>query len=265
MDFIIYEKKDCFASIALNRPKKLNALNDQMLTEVREALLDADADEQIRVVILKGNGRAFSAGFDVSADQTPKVTPADWNGHFSNAWKTFMTIWDMEKPVIAQVQGHCLGGGFDLTMACDLTIAAENAQFGEPEVLFAGTCMFLLLPWLTTMKLCKQILLTGEPISAERALELGLINQMVPLESLEQAVLNLAKKLARLPLGTPNQNKRLINRAYELMNVREALTLSRDHAVHVLLSKDGEALEFDRIVEQEGLKAALRWREAKFP
>ena len=234
MDFIIYEKKDCFASIALNRPKKLNALNDQMLTEVREALLDADADEQIRVVILKGNGRAFSAGFDVSADQTPKVTPADWNGHFSNAWKTFMTIWDMEKPVIAQVQGHCLGGGFDLTMACDLTIAAENAQFGEP-------------------------------ISAERALELGLINQMVPLESLEQAVLNLAKKLARLPLGTPNQNKRLINRAYELMNVREALTLSRDHAVHVLLSKDGEALEFDRIVEQEGLKAALRWREAKFP
>ena len=88
---------------------------------------------------------------------------------------------------------------------------------------------------------------------------------MVPLESLEQAVLNLAKKLARLPLGTPNQNKRLINRAYELMNVREALTLSRDHAVHVLLSKDGEALEFDRIVEQEGLKAALRWREAKFP
>lgn len=175
-----------------------------------------------------------------------------------------MTVWDMGKPVIAQVQGHCLGGGFDLTMACDLVIAAENAEFGEPEVLFAGTCMFMLLPWLTTMRTCKQVLLTGDTIGAQRAEELGLINQVVPKDVLEETVEALAKRMARMPLGTLPLNKRLINRVYELMNVREALTLSRDNAVSALFSKEREALEFDQIVARDGLKAALRWRDARF-
>ena len=264
MEYILIEKTHYSATIILNRPQKLNALNDEMLFEVRQALQDAQADPSVRVVVLKGAGRAFCAGFDVSADQKPKVTASDWNSHFSNAKETFMAIWDMAKPVIAQVQGHCLGGEFDMSMACDLTIAADNAKFGEPEVLFAGTCMFMLLPWLTSLKACKQILLTGESIGAQRALEMGLVSQVVPAEELEQTVQSLVKKMARMPLGTLPLNKKLINRTYELMNVREALTLSCDNAVNALLSKEGEALEFDQIVARDGLKAALQWRDQRF-
>lgn len=151
-----------------------------------------------------------------------------------------------------------------MVMACDLAVASESSIFGEPEVLFAGTCMFMLMPWLVNVKVCKQILLTGENFDAKRALDLDLVNMVVPDEELDKTVDCWVRNMARIPLGTLPYNKKLINRTYELMHVREAFDLSRDAAAYALATKSGEALEFDSIAQRDGLKAALTWRKARF-
>ena len=262
--WIISRTEGAVAEITLDRPRKRNALTDEMLMEVRDALAQADADPVVRVIVLSGAGGAFSAGFDVSPDGKKRSGIGDWEQHFSNASQTFRAIWDLSTPVIAKIDGPCLGGGFDMVMACDMAIASDRSIFGEPEVLFAGTCMFMLLPWLVNTKACKQILLTGDTFGAEQALKWDLINQVVPREELDAAVARLVDKMVKIPLGTLPYNKRLINRTYELMHVREAMDLSREAAAFALATKSGEALEFDRIAQAQGLKAALAWRDQRF-
>jgi enoyl-CoA hydratase/carnithine racemase len=261
---IIYMKKNWLATISLNRPAKLNALTDQMMTELRKALLQAEADEEIRVVVIKGEGRAFSAGFDVTPTQHPRTTTAEWREHFSNGNSTFRTIWNLSKPVIAQVHGACLGGGFDLTMACDITICSEDAFFGEPEVRFGGTSMFLLLPWLVSMKTAKHILLTGDNIYAQQALQYQIVQQVVPLGELEEAVEKFARRLAAIPLGTVPLNKKLLNRAYELMGMEHAVQMSEEASILGITSLSDEAKEFESVARRDGLKAAIAWRDAKY-
>ena len=215
--------------------------------------------------MLTGAGRAFSAGFDLSPEVSTYETAQDWRGHISNGNDTFRAIWDTAKPVIAKVNGYCLGGGFDMTLACDVVIASETAKLGEPEVLFGGTSMYILLPFMTDMRTVKHILFSGENFSANQMLDWRLVTKVVPPEELDNAVADYAKRLATLPIGTPQLNKALMNRIYDLMGAREATLVSGDTAVYALTrKKSAESMEFYDRMKRDGTKAALQWRNARF-
>lgn len=262
--FISLDKDEAVAAITLNRPRKLNALTDELMTELTEALRIVGADDDVRVVVLTGAGRAFSAGYDISPRPVPRTTVQEWRSHFRIGVGAMRAIWDCPKPVIAKVRGACLGGGFDLMFACDLAVAADDASFGEPEVKFGGGSMFMILPWLIGMRHVNEILLTGETVDARRAYELGLINRVVPLNLLDESVEEMARRMSLVPNGTLVKNKASIHRVYELMGVSEAVRLGEDIAAMTLSSREGESLEFDRIAAEEGLNSALAWRAARF-
>lgn len=265
-EFIQFSVADGVGTITLDRPDKLNALTDELMTEVAVALGQCANDDRVQVVVLTGAGRAFSAGFDISTREVPRVSVNDWKSHFRIGTAAMQKVWDLPKPVIAKVRGPCLGGGFDLAFSCDLIVAADDARFGEPEVKFGGGCMFMLLPWIVGIRHVKEILLTGNMLSARRAHEIGLINDVVPLDALDASVAQLAAHMCRVPKGTLGRNKALIHRVYELMGVREAVRLSEDSAVLGLSAKTtgGVFDEFDRISAELGVSAALQWQKARY-
>ncbi len=250
------------ATITLHRPDKLNAITPRMAEEVRSALAVAEKDPGVRVVVLKGSGRAFSAGFDLSP-RPPASTSREWRSRFEHVSAICRAIWDLDKPVLAQVQGVCLGAAFDIAMACDLVICAEDASFGEPEVRFGGTCQYLMLPWLVGMKTARYLLLTGDTIDAGQALAAQLVNQVVSLAELDSAVHALCRKLAVHPDGTLALNKRALNRAYELMGLAETVAASEDRAILAALGHSEEAAMLADVLSRGGLKAGLAWLEAR--
>jgi enoyl-CoA hydratase len=259
---IRYRRGRWWATITLHRPDKLNAITPRMAAEVQSALAVAAQDSGVRVVVLKGSGRAFSAGFDLSP-RPPASTSREWRSRFEHVSAICRAIWDLDKPVLAQVHGVCLGAAFDITMACDLVICAEDASFGEPEIRFGGTCQYLVLPWQVGMKMAKYLLLTGDTIDAPLALAAQLVNQIVPLAQLESAVDALCRKLAMHPDGTLALNKRALNRAYELMGLAETVAASEDRAVLAALGHSAEAATLTDVLSRGGLKAGLAWLEAR--
>lgn len=265
-EFIRYGCADGVATLTLNRPEKLNALTDELMSELTAALAHCEQDEQVQVVVLTGAGRAFSAGFDISPRPVPRVSVDDWKTHFRIGCAAMRKVWDLQKPVIAKVRGPCVGGGFDLAFSCDLIVAADDAKFGEPEVKFGGGSMFMLLPWIVGMKHVNEILLTGNMLTAQRAYELGIVNSVVSLEELDAAVQRLATHMCRLPAGTLSRNKTLIRRVYEIMGVREAVRASEDSSVLNLSARttSQEPNEFERISAAQGVTAALAWQKARF-
>ena len=266
LEFVQLSCADGVATITLQRPAKLNALTDELMTELALALDHCAQDDAVQVVVLTGAGRAFSAGFDISARVVPRVSVNDWKSHFRTGNSAMQRVWDLPKPVIAKVRGPCLGGGFDLAFSCDLIVAAEDAQFGEPEVKFGGGCMFMLLPWIVGIRHVNEILLTGNMLSAKRAYELGVINEVVTGDALDAAVDKLAGHMCRIPKGTLSRNKAMIHRIYELMGVKEAVRVSEDSSVLSLSSKTtaGTVDEFDRISAEQGVSAALAWQKARY-
>jgi enoyl-CoA hydratase len=263
---ILYSKENFVGTITLNRPQKHNALTQDMLIEMRRMLLGTEADDEVRVVVIKGaGGKAFSSGFDLSPDRGHKPQNGiEWRAHLQSNNNAFQTIWEMGKPVIAQVQGHCLAGAFDMMTACDLVVCTENSMFGEPEILFGGTSQYLMLPYVIDLRICKQLMLTGEKIDAQTALRANLVNYVVSEEEIDTVVANLCGRMCKLPYGTLQLNKRALNRAYDLMGVPEAVKMSLDAAHYSLVCKSAEAQAFNDVVAEKGLKAAFAWRDEKF-
>ncbi len=203
---LIYEKRDGVAWITLNNPERYNALEKQMRAELKEALEDAWKDESVRVVVIRGSGKAFSAGGDIKAmmEWTPTVAMKELK-ELGTAFVIERIIREMPKPVIAMVHGYCLGGGFELAMSCDLVIASEDAKFGSPEVgigLMPGSGGTQMLPKLVGEKRAKWMIFTGDQISAKEALEMGIVNMVVPSDRLQEAVEEVVEKLkSRAPLA----------------------------------------------------------------
>jgi len=195
------------AWITLNRPHALNAINGQVHQSLLSALARADADGGIRAVVLRGNGRAFSAGGDLKA-----VAAAEEMGHPSALGAA---IWDLAKPVVAAVHGYCLGQACELAAVCDLTLAAEGAQFGEVEINHGWGPPLAITPYTLTLKRAKEILLLGETFSAQLAMEIGLVNRVVPDDALTAEADRVARRLAALEPVAVAGNKRLVNQVYE--------------------------------------------------
>ena len=278
MDYqdIIYERDGGKARIILNRPEKMNALTRMLQQELNHALWEADNDTQIHVVILKGAGRTFSAGYDLTAagnlpppanDQyaavyRSRVKLDDDIWRLEQGQRDRMAIFDMHKPVIAQVHGYCLAGGTDLALLCDMVIAAEDAVIGFPPTRAMGSPVAHMWTYLCGPQWAKRLLLTGDSVSGADAARIGLVLQAVPREQLEEAVEALADRLCLIDPDLLSANKRICNIALELMGAR---TLQRMAAEMDGRAHQAEAVrEWGRISREQGLKAALEHRDSKF-
>jgi enoyl-CoA hydratase/carnithine racemase len=170
----------------------------------------------------------------------------------------------MRKPVIASVQGHCLGGGCELAMVCDLTIAAEDALFGEPEIRFSNVGPVMVMPWIIGLKRARELLYLGDPIDARTALAYGMVNRVVPRAELTSATLKVARRMALMSPEALAATKLAINRGAEAAGFRNAINAGVDVLAALYAARTEVGVKFDEIREKEGLGAALRWRAAQF-
>ena len=264
---IIVETIDRVARITLNRPERTNALNQAMLDEIGRALDGIEDDAGIRAVIVRGAGSAFSSGFDLKEQMERRPQGVEqWTAILRKDFDTIMRFWHCPLPTIAAVRGPCLAGACELALACDITIAADDAFFGEPELKFGAGIVSMILPWIVGPKVAKEIILTGEDrISASRAREIGMVNRIVPAQELDEAALSMARHIAAIDPHLVRETKRAINRALEAQNMLQALeeALAIDLAIEGAGSPD--KAEFMEIARRDGLKAALAWRDARFP
>lgn len=263
MEQVLLEKKGHKAYLILNRPEKLNALSMDMYRRIGNLLDEIEADDEIRVVILKGNGKAFSAGYDLSQDESD-ITILQERKEIGvsndNRWK----IWNSSKPFIAQLHKYCLGGACELALPCDYLIGADDLLIGEPEIQFGENPAFLMIPWVCGLRKGKELLLTGEKITGKEAAEIGLITRSYPEEKLEEEVEKLADKLIKISPPALFMQKRGINKIFETAGMRTSLESWVDLALYFKVLKTDEVIEFNRIVDEQGLKAALAWRDEYF-
>jgi len=246
--------------LTLNRPAKLNAISAELRDALTDAIADATADERVRVVVIAGAGRAFCSGYDL-AEAAP-ATAWDWRDVLARDVAATLAIWSCPKPVIAQVHGYALAGGLELAMACDLIVAAEDAQLGEPEIRFGSAPVTLLMPYVIGQKRTRELLMTGDLIGAAEAERIGLVNRVVPVERLVAEVDALAEKLARVPPDVMAPTKLMLNRAMDAAGFAAAVEAGLDLQSFVNMS--ATAREFDTIVRSDGLKAALAWRDRRY-
>ncbi len=251
--------------LVLDRPDRLNALSHELVDALDRAIEAAAVDPAVRVVVIEGAGRAFSAGYDLNEEVDEVVEgPLQWRDLLARDIAVTMRLWDCPKPVIAQVHGYCLAGGLELAMACDLIVAAEGTKLGEPEIRYGSAPVTLLMPALIGQKKTRELLLTGDLIDADEAERIGLVNRVVPAERLSVEVNALADRLARTPPEVMRLTKHLLNRAMEGAGLREAIAAGLDLGALINAADTPEQREWDAIVRRDGVKAALAWRDRRY-
>ena len=238
--------------ITLNRPEKRNAINNGMRAELFTALEDADVDGTVHVTIVRGAGQCFSSGYDLKRaadDERPYYTAGgdgSWSRHVTEGW---VRIWDLAKPVIAQVHGYAMAGGTELAAACDLVYVAHDATFSYPVVRVISPPDFQYHPWLVGMRNAMELVLTGDPVTGDDAVRMGLANRAFDAEELDTRVVAIAERIAGVPAELLQINKRSVHRAMEIMGIRTGLRAgselqglaSKLPAVQALLAGDAVA------------------------
>jgi enoyl-CoA hydratase len=252
--------------ITLNRPEKRNALNDRLRGEIIAALQAGDTDPDVRVTIVRGAGKCFSAGYDLSGTGDEGFPPAyhaaSGLGMFQrNVTQGWMSIWDLAKPVIAQVHSYCLAGGTELASGCDLVYVAEDAQIGYPAVRF-GVPDMQYHAWLLGMRNAMEAVLTGDSMTGIEAARMGFANRAYPADELEQRVLEIAQRIATTPSDILQINKRTVHRAMEVMGMRAAIREGTEMCALSTATETFKAFMADRT--DNGLTAALTRRDSPF-
>jgi len=272
---LLYAVEDAVATITLNRPQSLNTIVPPMPDEVQDAVHAAVADGAVKVIVVRGAGRSFCAGYDFSGGFH------HWDEHITSggAWdpgkdfvmatapsvsptQKFMSLWRAPKPVIAQVHGWCVGGGSDFALCADLVIASEDARIGTPYARMWGA--YLSGMWLYRLGLtrAKEYALTGRPLSGAQAAEVGLINRAVPFTDLEATVRAEAERLARIPLSQLAAMKLVVNQAYENMGLASTQTLGP--ILDGLMRNTPDARRFIELAQAEGVGAVVAERDGPF-
>ncbi|HEX4436285.1 MAG TPA: crotonase/enoyl-CoA hydratase family protein [Solirubrobacteraceae bacterium] len=272
---VLYETDGPIATITLNRPERLNTIVPPMPDELQDAVHRAGRDEAVKVIVLRGAGRSFCAGFDFGGGfhhwDENMTTDGRWDPGKDFAMATspdagpvpkFMSLWRSPKPVIAQVHGWCVGGGSDMALCADLVIASEDARIGTSYSRMWGA--YLTGMWLYRLGLtkAKEYALTGKPLSGVEAVEAGLINAAVPFANLEEEVAARARQLAAIPLSQLTAMKLVVNQAYENMGLASTQTLGP--ILDGLMRNTPDAAEFIELAEREGVGAAVARRDGPF-
>ena len=253
--------------LTLNRPEKRNALNNRLRGELFDALRAADADPGISVSIIRGAGPAFSAGYDLSADNSveqPYQTAGgagQWSRHVVEGW---FAIWDLAKPVIAQVHGYCLAGGSELATACDVVYVAEDAQIGYPPVRLMSPPDMQYHPWLVGMRRAMELMLTGDAMSGRQAADWGYATRAVPAGELDARTLELAERVAKIPVELQQLNKRSIHRAMEIMGIRAAIRAGTEIQALAFTTESSKAYRAGFRRDGASVREQLDRRDAAF-
>ncbi|HEX8803553.1 MAG TPA: enoyl-CoA hydratase-related protein [Acidimicrobiales bacterium] len=251
--------------VTLNRPEKRNALNHGLRGELIDALRAADDDPDVRVTIVRGAGSCFSAGYELGDGNEGLEPPyftsggeGQWPRHVTEGW---MGIWDLAKPVIAQVHGYCLAGGSELATGCDLVYVAEDARIGYPAVRF-GVPDMQFHAWFMGMRTAMEMMLTGDALTGVEAARLGWANRAYPVDELEDAVLAMAERIARTPTDIVQLNKRTVHRAMDAMGLRQAIRAGTE--LCALAIHQPTFRRFIEAMRTEGLTSALQARDEPF-
>jgi enoyl-CoA hydratase len=252
--------------LTLNRPASLNALSGELMNALDEAFAAAADDDEVRVVILRGAGRAFCAGYDLKQDaQEGTKDAAEWHRELDRDTRRLLRILELPKPVIASVHSYCLAGGSDLMLACDLAVASDDALFGYVDIRFGSGIVSMFLPWVVGVRAAKELVFTGEDrIPAAEALRIGLVNRVVPRDELDDATMALADEIASNEPFVVGTMKASINRVWQLAGLRAALDANTELDVMIETANLPARDEFRRITQEEGLKAAIAWRDARY-
>lgn len=277
MDYenIKYEVGDKIARITLNRPEKLNALSFGLRRDIVSALKTAELDDEVSVILIDGEGRSFCAGYDITPDASGSAgePPEGWlkSEHYDSwtdqfarsCYRDWMTIWDLMKPVVCKVHGHCLAGGTELMSMCDIAFVAEDTQIGYPPMRGMTTPDLMYFPWKLGMANAKYLQLTGNSVTGREAADMGWVAKAFPAAELDDAVEHEIKALASISPDLIAANKASLNQAYEIMGMKTAMQTGWSwHALSSRLRPG--AGDFGRISREEGLKAALSWRDKPF-
>src|SRR5690242_8378675 len=272
---LLYGVDGAIATISLNRPDRLNTIVPPMPDELEAAVDAAVADDNVKVIVLRGAGRAFCAGFDLGGGfhhwDERITTGGRWDPGKDFVMATsptfgpvpkFMSMWRAPKPVIAQVHGWCVGGGSDMALCADLVVASDDARIGTPYSRMWGA--YLSGMWIYRLGLtrAKEYALTGKPLSGREAADVGLINQAVPFSELEGTVRALAGRLASIPSSQLSAMKLVVNQAYENMGLASTQTLGT--ILDGLMRNTPEAKRFIDVAEQEGVSHVAAMRDEPF-
>jgi enoyl-CoA hydratase len=250
--------------LTLNRPDKRNALSHGLRTELFDALRAGDADPEVRVMIIRGAGSSFSAGYDLAQDRSERppwpISPADgaWARHVLHGWFEMM---DMATPIIAQVHGYCLAGGTELATACDLVYVAEDAEIGYPPVRLMSSPDMAWHVWLLGLRQAMEAMLTGDSMRGTEAVAAGFANRAFPADRLDDEVLAVATRVAKVPPDLQAINKRVVHRAMEAMGMRDGMKATAE--LNALGFHQRSSREyFKRLAE--GVTTALDARDSQF-
>lgn len=277
---IIVEKgDDGVATILLNRPEKLNAISTGLRADIEAALREMNPGDDIRVIRLKANGRAFCAGYDLTPSSRRRAEDGEPRG--TNAWELgesriaidreglrdsvdkWLWMWSYRKPIIAQVHGFCLAGGGEMIGACDIVFAAEDAKFGHPASRALGIPPTLgMWPAKIGMLKTKELLFSGDMIDGKEAERIGMINRAIPAEDLDEVTMAYCRRVAKLPLDALSVHKHVTNRWMELQGLRTAAAEGAEF--DAIYHETASFKEFARIASTQGLKSALAWRDTPF-
>ena len=249
----------------LNRPEKRNALNNAIRGRLFEELRRGDADPEVSVMIIRGAGTCFSAGYDLGSPNAPveraisPTTDGWWSRHVVNNW---FEMWDMVTPIIAQVHGYCLAGGTELATACDLVYVAEDAQIGYPPVRLMSPPDMQWQTWMLGLRRGMEALLTGDSMSGVEAAQFGFATRAYPAETLDDAVLAVAERVAKVPPDLLALNKRAGHRAMEVMGIRAAMRATAD--IQAMGFHQRSSRDYMRSFAEKGVTAALSERDRAF-
>lgn len=261
---IVDEPRPRLRRITLNRPDKRNPLSNELRGELFNALEAADRDESVRVMILRGAGSCFSAGYDLKSN-VAKDQPFHTAGGLGN-WprhvvEGFFKIWDLAKPVIAQVHGYCLAGGTELATACDLVYVAEDAKIGYPVVRAISPPDNQFYPWILGLRRAMELMLTGDHMSGAEAAQCGFANRAFPPDELEPQVLDIAERVARTPTDLQQINKRAVHRQMDAMGIRAGIRAGTEMQQLATFTQSTQA----HLAEmRKGLTQALSNRDAAY-
>jgi enoyl-CoA hydratase len=269
---IIFEKNGPIATITLNWPEKANAQDQKQVEEIDDALRDADRDYDIKVLVLKANGKGFCSGHAIGNNSVDypefvegfKATGTPWKPQTDLFVKPILNLWEFSKPTIAAINGYCVGGGTHYGLITDIVIAADDAYFSYPPLqgfgMPSGECS--IEPWIfMNWRRAAYYLFTAQVIDAKKALEVGLVNEVVPLDELNDRVDAIARHIAQAPLTTLLATKANLKRAWELMGMRVHWQSSNDLVALASLSSDVQAL-IQRVFADKILPSEMAQRQA---
>lgn len=250
--------------LTLNRPEKRNALNDDLRGALFAALREGDADRNVSVMIIRGAGTNFSAGYDLGSPNSDVERPIAkldgwWSRHVVN---NHFEMWDMATPIIGQVHGYCLAGGSELATACDLVYVAEDAQIGYPPVRLMSPPDMQWQTWMMGLRQGMEALLTGDSMTGEEAVRNGFANRAYPEADLDSEVLAIAERIAKVPNDLLALNKRAAHRAMEAMGIREGIRATAE--IQAMGFHQKSSREYMKSFQEKGVKEALSERDEKF-